>query len=213
MTDTFRTLDGPARIRLKVDDSRFIADAFRVRSAEQAEQHIKAVRQREHKATHHCTAYRIGSAGDTFRYDDDGEPSGTAGPPILRQIEARTLTNTLVVVTRYFGGTKLGTGGLVRAYGEAAARVLDAASVVERFERVALRLRFAYDDTAPARHVLRRFDTQMLDEHYSEVTELTVAVRQSEADGFMKAFTNALGGRGEVARVEEIRGMGKEREG
>jgi uncharacterized YigZ family protein len=203
MADTFRTLSRPARIRLKVADSRFLADAVRVRSVKKAKQQIDAVRQREHKATHHCTAYRIGPAGDTFRHDDDGEPSGTAGPPILRQIEARDLTDTLVVVTRYFGGTKLGTGGLVRAYGDAAAGVLDAASVVERIERVTVRLRFAYDDTAPARQVLGRFDTQILDERYGAATELLVGVRRSEGSAFIDAFTNALGGRGEAVRAGE----------
>lgn len=203
MADTFRTLGRPTHTRLKVADSRFIADAVQVRSVEKAKQHIGAVQQREHKATHHCTAYRIGPAGDTFRYDDDGEPSGTAGPPILRQIEARDLTNTLVVVTRYFGGTKLGTGGLVRAYGDAAAAVLDTARIVEHVERVPIRLRFAYDDTTPARQVLRQFDAEVQDETYSDVTVLRVGVRRSEADAFLEAFTNALGGRGEVVRAEE----------
>jgi uncharacterized YigZ family protein len=203
MADTFRTLGRPTHIDLKVADSRFIADAVRVQSVENAKQHIGAVQQREHKATHHCTAYRIGPAGDTFRYDDDGEPSGTAGPPILRQIEARDLTNTLVVVTRYFGGTKLGTGGLVRAYGDAAAAVLDTARIVEHVERVPIRLRFAYDDTTPARQVLRQFDAEVQDESYSDVTELRVGVRHSEASAFIDAFTNALGGRGEVVRAGE----------
>lgn len=203
MPDTFRTLDTPARARVRVVDSQFIAEAFPVHSVEGAEEQIERVQRREHKATHHCTAYRIGPSGDTFRYNDDGEPSGTAGPPILRQIEARDLTNTLVVVTRYFGGTKLGTGGLVRAYGNAAATVLDAATIVEHVERVAVRLRFAYDDTTPARQVLRQFDVDVLDEEYSDVTEIVADVRRSETDAFIEAFTNALGGRGEVVRTGE----------
>lgn len=201
MSDTYRTLDAPARIELKVVDSRFIAEAFPVRSVEAAEACIATIRTREHKAAHHCTAYRIGHAGDAFRYNDDGEPRGTAGPPLLRQIDARELTNTLVVVTRYFGGTKLGTGGLVRAYGDAASAVLDAARIVEHVERTLIRIRFAYDDTTPARQTLRRFDTEIDAESYSDVTELTVAVRRSEADAFTRAFTDALGGRGEVLSV------------
>lgn len=201
MHDTYWTLDAPARIRLKVVDSRFVAEAFPVHSADEADARIETVRKRAHKATHHCTAYRIGRSGDTFRYDDDGEPSGTAGPPILRQIDARDLTNTLVVVTRYFGGTKLGTGGVARAYGDAAAAVLDAAEVVERIERVPVRVRFAYDDTRPARQTLRRFDAEVQVEAYSDVTELTVGVPRSEAEAFVEAFTDALGGRGEVLSV------------
>jgi putative IMPACT (imprinted ancient) family translation regulator len=105
---------------------------------------------RERTTTHHCAAYRLGRDGEDFRYDDDGEPSGTAGPPILRQIDAQTLTNTLVVVTRYFGGTELGIGGLARACGDVASAALDAATVVERVLRTPVRLQFAYDDPSPA---------------------------------------------------------------
>lgn len=201
MSDTYRTINDAARVAVKVDDSRFIAEARPVASDEAAADAIASVRAREHKATHHCTAYRVGPAGDTFRYDDDGEPSGTAGPPILRQIDARALTNTLVVVTRYFGGTKLGTGGLVRAYGAAASAVLDEAPVVERVRRVPLRLRFSYDDTSPTEHVLRQFDVAITERAYTEVTELIVQVRRSEKAAFETAFTNALGGRGNVRRV------------
>ena len=101
----------------KVKGSRFIAEATDVRDEEMTMAFVADVRGREPGATHHCWAYRLGTGGDAFRYNDDGEPSGTAGPPILRQIDALGLTNTLVVVTRYYGGTKLGTGGLLRAYG------------------------------------------------------------------------------------------------
>jgi uncharacterized YigZ family protein len=164
---------------------------------------IETIREREHTATHHCTAYRLGREGEDFRYDDDGEPSGTAGPPLLRQIDARDLTNTLVVVTRYFGGTELGTGGLARAYGNAAAAALDRASIVERVVRTPVRVRFDYDDTAPAEQVLRQFDTEVQDSTYTDVTTLTVGVRRSEVDAFVDAFTNALSDRGELLSVGE----------
>jgi uncharacterized YigZ family protein len=203
MADTYRTLERPARVELRVRNSRFIAEAMPATSPSAAAAHIERIREQKYRADHHCMAYRVGPAGQTFRYDDDGEPSGTAGPPILRQIDAHDLTNTLVVVTRYFGGTKLGTGGLVRAYGDAAAAVLGAARIVEHVERESIRLQFAYDDTNPAQHVLRQFDTEVLDETYSDVTELRVGVRRSVADQFVEAFTNALGGRGEVVRENE----------
>lgn len=202
MDDTYYTLGEDARAEIKVKGSRFIAEARRVEGVEEAEAEIAAIRKRAYTATHHCTAYRIGPTGQFFRYNDDGEPSGTAGAPILRQIDARHLTNTLVVVTRYFGGTKLGTGGLLRAYGEAAALVLDAAPVEERILRDRIRLRFGYDDTSPALHVINQFDAEILDTRYTEATEIVVGVRRSEVEPFVEAFVNALGGRGTVEREQ-----------
>ena len=200
MTDSYRTLARPTLAEPpKTKGSRFIGEAFPVASEEEAGERIEAVRKREHAATHWCWAWRLGTEGDAFRYSDDGEPSGSAGAPILRQIDARGLTNTLVVVTRYYGGTKLGTGGLVRAYGEAAALVLDAAPVAERIVRVPVRLRFAYDDTSPAMHTVSRFDAEIAEQHYAEDTELVVRVRRSEADALRAAFIDALGGRGTIA--------------
>ena len=203
MSDTYRTIDAQATAALKIEGSRFLAEALPVTSREAAEDEIAAIREREHQATHHCTAYRLGVEGDDFRYNDDGEPSGTAGQPILRQIDARDLTNTLVVVTRYFGGTELGTGGLMRAYGDAADAALDRASIVEKVVRVPVRVRFAYDDTAPARQVLQQFDAPVQESAYTDVTELTVGVRASEVDAFVEVFTNALSARGKILDVGE----------
>jgi len=203
MQDTYRTLESEATATLKEDGSRFLAEALRVAHRREVEAEIETIREREHQATHHCMAYRLGTSGEDFRYDDDGEPSGTAGQPILRKIDARDLTNTLVVVTRHFGGTELGTGGLMRAYGEAANRALDQASIVERVVRVPVQVRFAYDDTAPARQVLRRFDATVRESTYTDVTELTVGVRASEVEGFTEAFTNALSARGDILSVGE----------
>lgn len=203
MSDTYRTIEATARTEHVVDGSRFLADAVPVSTRDEVEDEIATLREQERKATHHCSAYRLGRAGDDFRYDDDGEPSGTAGQPILRQIDARDLTNTLVVVTRYFGGTKLGTGGLVRAYGDAAAAALDQASIVERIVRTSVRVRFEYGDTSPAQQVIQQFDTDIQDSTYTDVTTLTVGVRRSEVEAFVEAFTNALSDRGEVLRTEE----------
>jgi uncharacterized YigZ family protein len=182
----------------KSKGSRFIGEAFPVTTEAEAEARLDAVRKREYAATYWCWAWRLGLEGDAFRTSDDGEPSGSAGAPILRQIDARDLTNTLVVVTRYYGGTKLGVGGLVRAYGEAASDALDAARTVEHVVRVPVRLRFAYDDTSPAMHTVNRFDAEIAEQHYTANTELVVRVRRSEAEALRAAFVEALGGRGEV---------------
>ena len=207
MQDTYKTLEAEASATLKVEGSRFLAEAAPVPNRSVAERRIEQTRKREHKATHHCFAYRLGVSGDEVRYDDDGEPSGTAGPPILRQIEALDLTNTLVVVTRYYGGTKLGTGGLARAYGDAADAALQTATIVDRVVRTSVRLRFDYDDTSPARRVLEQFDAVIEESYYTDVTEWTVGVRASEVDSFLQAFTDQLSDRGTVLGVgEEVEG-------
>lgn len=201
--DVYRTIARKASNELREKGSRFIAEAYPVTSEEDAEREIEIVRRRDHAATHHCTAYRVGIGRDVFRYNDDGEPSGTAGAPILRQIDRRALTNTLVVVTRYFGGTKLGTGGLARAYGAAASGVLDAAGVTNVGLRTHLEVSFSYDDTAPAMQVIHRFEGRVEASEYAEVTRLRVSVRRSRAAAFRDALTEALRGRGQVALLHE----------
>lgn len=201
--DTYRTVDGEASAETVVDGSRFVATVRSVTSREEAEDWFEAVRENDPSATHHCTAFRCGRDGDTFHYNDDGEPSGTAGPPILRQIDGHDLTNTAIVVTRYYGGTKLGTGGLIRAYGDAARQALDAARIVERVVRVPVHLRFDYGDTSPASRVLDRFDLEILQRDYSEVTEIVVGVRESKVKAFLNAFRNGLGDRGEAQVMDD----------
>ena len=200
MVDTYCTLAAPARAELKRKGSRFLAQAHPVETTEAAEAQIEAVRRERYQATHHCTAYRIHPSADTFRYNDDGEPSGTAGPPILQRIDARDLTNTLIIVTRYYGGTKLGTGGLARAYGDAAAAALDAASITETVVRTPVAVTFDYSDTTAAEQVLRQFDTARLDDTYTDVTRWLVGLRPSQVDAFVQAMTNALGGRATIVR-------------
>ena len=202
MTDTYRTLAAPAQAEPpKTKGSRFLAEVFPAATAEAALAHVDAVRQREHAATHHCWAYRLGPDAPAPRFNDDGEPSGSAGAPILREIEGRDLYHAVAVVTRYYGGTKLGVGGLARAYGEAAGLALDAARLREVTVRVPVRLAFAFDDTSPAMRLLDRFDAVVEDQAYSpDGTELALRVRRSEADALRAAFVEATAGRGTVLR-------------
>lgn len=196
LSDTYLSIVGREVREIREKGSRFIAEAMPVKTPDQVPMEVEAIRKREFKATHHCYAFRLAPDGARFGYSDAREPVGTAGPPILRQIEGRGLVDTLVVVTRYFGGTKLGTGGLIRAYGDAAAEALNACPVAEHVMRVALRLSFDYSDTSPVMHVLSRFDTEIRDTRYTAGTELTVGVRRSQVDAFQDAFREALGGRG-----------------
>lgn len=198
--DSYRTLAAPATAEPpKTKGSRFIGEAVPVLSAEEALAHVEAVRQREHAATHHCWAYRLGPDAPAPRFNDDGEPSGSAGPPILREIEGRELHGVCVVVTRYYGGTKLGVGGLVRAYGEAAGAALDAARLREVVIRSPVRLQFAFEDTAPAMRLLDQFDADVADQSYTpEGTTLALRVRRSQAEALRAAFVEATRGQGVV---------------
>ena len=201
--DTYRTVAGAADAEITVDGSRFWAAVRPAHDRDGVRSTLETIRGEAHDATHHCSAYRLGREGDTFHYDDDGEPSGTAGRPILRQIDGRNVTNTLVVVARYFGGTKLGTGGLARAYGRAAGEALDRAGATTCVVRVPLRIRYRYEDTNPAEQILRRFDVEEVESTYTDVTEKTVAVRKGQAVAFREAFRDALGGRGEICTPPE----------
>ncbi|MEM8559950.1 MAG: YigZ family protein [Bacteroidota bacterium] len=198
--DAYTSIAAPESVEpTKVKGSRFIGEAFPVESVEEAEAHVARIKKREYTATHVCSAYRIDPEGSVWRANDDGEPNGSAGQPILRQIEGRGLTNVLVTVTRYYGGAKLGVGGLVRAYGDAASAVLDACTPVEHILRVSVTVRFAYPDTSPAMHTVGRFDAEIADTTYTaEGTALHLRVRRSDVEPLVAAFTEALSGRGDV---------------
>lgn len=199
-SDTYSVLDAPSKAVIKVKGSRFIAEALPVSTVEQAEAALAAIRKRDYSATHHCSAYRIGPEGSVFRYSDDSEPNATAGQPILRQIEGRQLTNTMVVVTRYYGGTKLGTGGLIRAYGDAASAALSEAAVREVIPRSRLAFTFSYQDTSAAMHTISRHDAITLGTTYGDDTTIELDIRTREIDSFEDAVKEALSGRGRISR-------------
>ena len=199
-SDRYRTLAAPALAEPpKTKGSRFIGEAFPMADEDGIAERLDAVRKREHAATHWCWGWR--SVEGTPRYSDAGEPYGSAGIPIYREIEGRDLAGVLVVVTRYYGGTKLGTGGLARAYGEAAALALEEAPKRAVTIRVPVRLQFAFADTSPAMRTVEAFDARIVDTAYTaEGTELVVRIRRSQAGALEAAFVEALGGRGEVVR-------------
>ena len=143
-SDSYLTIEAPAEALYKDKGSRFLAFAYPVANEEQIRERVDALRKKYFDATHHCYAWRLGPSGDSFRAVDDGEPSSTAGRPILGQMLSRNVTNALIVVVRYFGGTKLGVPGLIAAYRESAAAALDASSVVERTVDAVLEIGFGY---------------------------------------------------------------------
>lgn len=188
---------------IRIKNSRFIAIAHKVLSRPEASTILEDVRNSYPDANHHCFAYRLGTSGNDFRHDDDGEPTGTAGPPILRQIDSFELVNAMVVVVRYFGGTKLGAGGLIRAYGGAAREVLSAASIVETIRRSRLQIVFGYDSTAAVSALLSRYDAVEMSASYSDHTELIIAVPSGQMLQFMEDFTDSVRGQGTCSPVTD----------
>ena len=178
----------------KIKGSRFIASVERAESPAAAASFIAARREEFRAATHNCFAWRVGT-GDLMRYGDDGEPSGTAGRPILQQIDGRRLRDVVVVVTRYYGGTKLGTGGLIRAYGGAAAAALDLAGVVESPVVEVLRLSFAYDSSSAVQGVLAAFDLAPRQADYGAEVRIEVAVAIEHSARLERALKDATRGR------------------
>ncbi len=140
----YNTIQKPAIAEFKERGSRFIAYAFPVQHTAEAKEQLQAIKKEHPKANHHCFAYRIGTDGLNFRASDDGEPAGTAGKPILNQLDSKLLVNVLIVVVRYFGGTLLGVPGLIQAYKTAASLAIQTTPVVQKPVLCAYRLSFDY---------------------------------------------------------------------
>lgn len=176
----------------KIKGSRFVADISPASTPRAAESFVAAIRSREPSASHHCWAYRI--APGTVRASDDGEPTGTAGPPILRRLESASLWETAVVVTRYYGGTNLGTGGLIRAYGAAAAEAIAAASIGEKYRMASFALRFPYDMSSVIERAIATYNGEITKSDYAEFVDLTVSVPASTGSEFVNDVRDATSG-------------------
>lgn len=185
---------------VRVKGSRFIADLAPVPDEDAALGFLAGIRARHPDASHHCWAFRL--ASERARSDDDGEPGGTAGPPILRHIEGADLSNVVCVVTRWFGGTKLGTGGLVRAYGDAAAAAIEGARIVVRPVLVRFRVDHDYDLTAPVAGVLAAHEATTTAAEYAVTVTLEVAVPVADAAPFTAAMVEATSGRVRPRRLD-----------
>ncbi len=178
--DEYQTILTVQRAQLTVKGSRFIGHAAPAKDSESALDYIQKISKEYFDATHNCFAYRIG-LGKTLnrRYSDAGEPAGTAGLPIMQAIETLQLTNLVVIITRYFGGTKLGTGGLVRAYRETTLKTLAAAPVIKDYIYSRFRLEFPYPLTGEVMHLLQSFAAKIERTEYAEVAKLLFSIRLS----------------------------------
>jgi uncharacterized YigZ family protein len=162
LIDTYNTLDRSGFAEFKERGSRFLAYGYPIADAEAFKQILAELKKEHSKAVHHCFAYRLGFDQNNFRASDDGEPSGTAGKPILGQIDSKQLTNTLIVVVRYFGGTLLGVPGLINAYKTAASMVLQVTPIVQKPIEVNYQLQFDYTRMNEVMMIVKQFGCTVL---------------------------------------------------
>lgn len=177
--DSYRTISAPAEAGTRERGSRFLAYAWPVENEGQVRELLESLRKKYYDATHHCYAWRIGGHE---RANDDGEPAGTAGRPILGQILSRGLSNVLVVVVRYFGGTKLGVPGLIAAYKEAARDVLAAAEVVERTVDVCVKVRFGWEVMNDVMRVVKDMQPSVGAQVFDNVCNIELIIRKGLSD-------------------------------
>ena len=180
--DTYKTITGVVDSCYTEKRSRFIAYAVPVRTVEEVKEQVDKFRKQYYDARHVCWAYMLGPDRSNFRANDDGEPSGTAGKPILGQINSLELTDILVVVIRYFGGIKLGTGGLIVAYRAAAAEALSLAEIEERTVDEEITVQFEYPFMNGIMRIIKEDNPEVLSQSFDMNCEMTLRIRKSEAD-------------------------------
>ena len=177
--DTYKTIAAPAEGLYKEKGSKFLAFAYPVRTIDEVKAHLEQLRKDYFDARHHCYAYILGARKDAFRANDDGEPSGTGGRPIHGQLLSADLTDTLIVVVRYFGGILLGASGLANAYKTAARDAIDHATIIEKTIDCRYRLGFAYETMNDVMRILKDYDLKPENANYNLDCTLEVSVRQS----------------------------------
>lgn len=202
MDDSYLGLKLESKAEIKIKGSRFIGETFIVSDADAAIIRLGTVRRREFSASHHCYAYIVGYGKQSaFRYSDDGEPHGTAGKPIHDVLSGRSVTDLICVVTRYFGGTKLGTGGLVKAYSDCAREVMDSSGVVENFFMTSFEFRLGFPLYDHWQNRLKKLGGTVIESDFSELVTMRVAIRNSLADQLVSAFTELTGGKGQCEKL------------
>lgn len=181
MKDSYLTIDAPSTGEFRDRGSKFYAYAFPVSKEEDWQNALLGIKKEHPKARHFCYAYRIGLDQNNFRANDDGEPSGTAGRPILGQIDSKSLTNTFIVVVRYFGGTLLGTSGLINAYRQAALEAISAAEISEKIIEDEYRLNFDYALMGEVMNSVKKVGVNVLKQHFEEIAFLEFGIRKSDS--------------------------------
>lgn len=193
MREFYNTIEKEASAEYKDRGSRFIAYAFPISSTDDFKKRLKALKEEHPKAVHHCFAYRIGTDGNNFRAGDDGEPSGSAGKPILGQLDSKEVVNTAVVVVRYFGGTLLGVPGLINAYKTVTSLALQMTPIVQKPILVEYELQFDYTLMNEAMMVVKRFNAVVLVNEMQLFCRMVLGVPKNEELLFVQKLQDAHG--------------------
>lgn len=203
--DEFLTIEHERTAEIKVKGSRFIGTVHPITTEREAVDFIRTISQRFFNATHNCYAYQIGSHDAAIsRYSDAGEPAGTAGLPILNVIHGRQLTNVAVVITRYFGGTKLGKGGLVRAYSECTQNVLDLCSIQKQYLYQKLSVVFDYNLTGKVMRLVSSSHAKILETIYDQDSRLILSLRKSKVTKFKSDLVEVTSGKILISELNQI---------
>jgi|TARA_R110000823_G_scaffold195162_1_gene326474 uncharacterized YigZ family protein len=189
--DTYKTiLKTSEEVLFKEKGSKFFGYAFPVTSEEEVKIHLDNLKKQHHSARHWCYAWQLGKSYEHYRANDDGEPSNSAGMPIYGQLQSFDLTNTLVVVVRYFGGTKLGVGGLIQAYKTAAQMALETCKIVERTIDETFLLKFEYPEMNTVMRIIKEEDITLKNQTMELNCEFEIAVRKKDAERVFELFEN-----------------------
>jgi uncharacterized YigZ family protein len=202
MSDKYITIKGRGEAELIEKKSRFIAHVIPIAEESEAIAHIESIKKQYWDARHNVYAYRLGDNNQIQRYSDDGEPSGTAGMPVLDVLRAKDIKNTLIVVTRYFGGTLLGTGGLVRAYGRSASDGVAAAGLVIRELCTNISVITDYTLSGKVQYEANTGGYIIKDTVYTDTVETKLLVETDRVDGFIKRITDITNGKAEIKQYE-----------
>ncbi|WP_440066666.1 IMPACT family protein [Tenacibaculum discolor] len=199
--DTYKTITKPSEETLFKDrNSKFFGYAFPVFSEEDIKERLEELRKQHHTARHHCYAWQLGTEKVRFRANDDGEPSNSAGQPIYGQIQSFDVTNILIVSVRYFGGTKLGVGGLINAYRTSAQLALEASEIVEKTIDIHYKLKFGYDMMNKVQRIIKERNLDIINQKLELDCEYTISVRKKEAESVFEVFDNLF--KVEIKEVE-----------
>ncbi len=189
--DLYKTIEEAVEVTMRERSSKFLSFIYPVENEEQIREALDALRKRYFDATHHCYAWRLGPRGEQFRANDDGEPSGTAGKPILGQMLSHEITDCLIVVVRYFGGTKLGVPGLIAAYKESAANAIEAATVVERTVDRRMTIDFPYLVMNDVMRVIKEEQPRIAGQEFDNLCTMHLTIREGRADILIEKLKKA----------------------